>query len=307
MARSTKTADAPATDEVVEPTTDETPEATAEAEAVAETKTDEYVPADLTAFQSAVSSVVGAADSTGDLTDEQVEVVREQYRLLPTTKDRNAAKKDLDEGMKSAMDDRDIVKARSYLQLKQSMTVASSGGGGGTKAPADPTARWRQQLEIATLAYGELLAQRPEGITDEQVSEITNGTASLSEQVASYRAFLDSDDESAEKPEVDSRVTAAFRIVNGGRSKARASSGSTYTGERRDLNKHFAEAFASKASGDFMTIAQIRSFKSEEYGDDHPSAGAISARLFPSKGESTVEGVRPGTGGEKGQRGAFKL
>jgi hypothetical protein len=58
--------------------------------------------------------------------------------------------------------------------------------------------------------------------------------------------------------------------------------------------------------GTFKTISQIRNEPSSEYPEDPPSAGAISARLFPSSGrDSTVPGIIGTT--RDGLRGALKL
>lgn len=74
-------------------------------------------------------------------------------------------------------------------------------------------------------------------------------------------------------------------------------------GARRDIGAHIVSAFEGLPEGAFLTVGQIRSHRSEEYGDEFPSAGAISARLFPSSGRCTVPGVEPGEN-ERGVRGA---
>ncbi|MFC8616587.1 DUF262 domain-containing protein [Micromonospora purpureochromogenes] len=75
--------------------------------------------------------------------------------------------------------------------------------------------------------------------------------------------------------------------------------------QRRDIGAHIISAFTSLAPGVFLTINQIRNHRSDEYGDEFPSAGAISARLFPLTGRCTVPGVEPGVN-ERGVRGARK-
>lgn len=75
------------------------------------------------------------------------------------------------------------------------------------------------------------------------------------------------------------------------------------SGTRRDIGAHIVSAFEGLPEGAFLTVGQIRSHRSEEYGDEFPSAGAISARLFPSSGRCTVPGVEPGENG-RGVRGA---
>ena len=72
---------------------------------------------------------------------------------------------------------------------------------------------------------------------------------------------------------------------------------------RRDIGAHIVSAFAGLPEGAFLTVREIRAHRSDEYGDEFPSAGAISARLFPSSGRCTVPGVEPGEN-ERGVRGA---
>jgi hypothetical protein len=78
------------------------------------------------------------------------------------------------------------------------------------------------------------------------------------------------------------------------------------SGSRRDIGAHIASAFDGLPEGAFLTVAQIRSHRSAEYGDEFPSAGAISARLFPPTGRCTVPGVEPGEN-ERGVRGARRV
>ncbi|WP_328347202.1 DUF262 domain-containing protein [Micromonospora sp. NBC_00421] len=74
---------------------------------------------------------------------------------------------------------------------------------------------------------------------------------------------------------------------------------------RRDIAAHIISAFSSQAPHAFLTINEIRNHRSAEYGDEFPSAGAISARLFPATGSCTVPGVIPDIN-ERGVRGARK-
>lgn len=61
---------------------------------------------------------------------------------------------------------------------------------------------------------------------------------------------------------------------------------------RRDLGAHVAAVAAMHPSGTFLTIAQVASTRTEVYGDERPSDGAISARLF-AEGGCTIPGVVP--------------
>jgi flagellar hook-associated protein FlgK len=72
---------------------------------------------------------------------------------------------------------------------------------------------------------------------------------------------------------------------------------------KRSIHNHLAEAFAKEKKGAFLTVAEIRNFTSKEYGDDKPSAGAISAALARPK--TLPQGIAPASNGA-GRRGAKK-
>jgi hypothetical protein len=322
MARRKDEGDTAVLDREDEQSTDETPDT--ESEASTETATDERdssgdtvhtdgeVEADLAPFQQSAQAGVAQRDtSTGDLPEGTLEPVLEAYRNLPSTKDRNRAKNWLKDQMKDAMAGMDLSLARAFLTLSESMTT-SHAKAPVERRPADPLAAWRSNLLTSTIAYGELAGSaKPEEGNVEEITSLASSTEVVDE-INAYRAWLDTevgeDEERPEAPGVRPEVVQAFRLVRG--SKRRAAGGGTSTphdGPRRDLGKHIEAAFADVKSGDFLSVAEIRKFRSEEYGDEQPSAGAISARLFPSKGECTVEGIRPGTGGEKGTKGAYKI
>lgn len=103
------------------------------------------------------------------------------------------------------------------------------------------------------------------------------------------------------------RDAARLVLKKGRRASSGGGGGAAYTGPRRSPAAHIENAFADKASGEFMTIAEIVATPSPEYGDDKPSSGAIAARLFPKNGSAcTVEGIEPGRNAD-GKQGAFKL
>lgn len=299
--------------------TTEAPEATEGQEATVSTdttttesapKADEKpaeTPIDLTGFQKVAKEAADGADSsTGEVSKDAVESVVKEYRALEGVKAKNAAKAWLNEQMKEAMNNDSIQGARSYLQLGESMTAGSSGSST-PKAPADPTEAFVQR--VATLELAEALLEPSEGVKDDWREKADTLVGESSESAQAYKAWLESDaEDKGDEPEATAVVKNAVKLALGRSAKAggRASGGGgTFTGERRDIAKHIAEAFADKASGDFLTIAEIKNFSSQEYGSESPSAGAISARLFPTSGKNTVQGVTPGTN-DKGNKGAFK-
>jgi len=275
---------------------------------------DGQVQVSLEPFEQAAQAAVAQRDTnTGELPEGALEPVLAQYRELGSTKDRNRAKNYLKDQMKVAMEALDLSLARSFYTLSESMTT-SAPSKGGDKKPADPLGAWKSNLLTSLIAYGELAgAGKPEEGNVEEVQAQASSTEVI-EEINAYRAWLDTevpeDGEKPEAPKVRPEVLGAFRLVRGTR-RVRAASGGAGTstphdGPRRDLGKHIAQAFENVESGTFLSVADIRKFQSDEYGDEQPSAGAISARLFPAKGECTIEGIRPGTGGEKGTKGAYK-
>lgn len=67
--------------------------------------------------------------------------------------------------------------------------------------------------------------------------------------------------------------------------------------------RDIVSAFEALPEAAFLTVREIRAHRSDDDVDEFPSAGAISARLFPSSGRCTVTGVEPGEN-ERGVRGA---
>ncbi|WP_280510532.1 DUF262 domain-containing protein [Nocardia farcinica] len=109
-----------------------------------------------------------------------------------------------------------------------------------------------------------------------------------------------------------SRITDAARDLRPDRDRAstaphrRGATATAVASTRRDIGQHIIHAFADLDVGDFLTIGEIRKTPSPQYPvNDLPSAGAISARLFPGNGRhTTVPGVVGVISG--GRRGARK-
>jgi hypothetical protein len=304
--QSSNTPESPKED-TVSTTTEAAPEATSTEASPEATKKADEKPVDLTAFKAAVLEAVAGADpSTGELAAGVLEPVVKEYRAIEGLKGKNAAKAVLADGMRDAMNKSNIQAARSYLQMQDNMTAGSSGSSA-PKAPADPTEAFVQSE--ATLRLAQELHTPGEGVSEDHEAKVEELVSSSRESAASYKAWLESDaEDKGEEPDVSAVVKNAVKLAAGKSAKAggRASSGGTFTGERRDIGKHIAEAFAGVQSGAFLTVAEIRNHRSDEYGDNPPSAGAISARLFPQSGKCTVEGIEPGQN-EKGNKGATKL
>lgn len=307
MARRNSTPNPTPAEQDPQVTTVEVTEAPAEAPKAEAPKVEKVI--DLTAFKAAAEASVAEADSaTGEVAVAGVESVVKEYRALDGLKAKNAAKAWLNEQMKAEMNSDNIQGARSYLQLHDSMSAGSSGGGS-TKTPVDPTEAFVQGE--ATLRLAGELHQPGEGVAENHEEQVTAAVEAAREQATAYLAWLKSDaEDKGDEPETSAIAKNAVKLALGKAAKAggKSGGGSTFTGERRDVAKHIVSAFEGVESGTFLTVAQIRSHKSEEYGDQLPSAGAISARLFPQGDgtKCTVEGITPGQSEGKGNKGATK-
>lgn len=299
---STATPDAPAPEA----------EATVPAQAEGDTPTPEgtdaapaAVEVDLTEFSAKVAEAVEARDtSTGDVPVEQVGPVQAAYRALDGLKAKNAAKAHIAEAMKTAMNALDITSARAYMVLTESLASAGSGTKQ-EKAPADPKVAFTERYQSLLLALEVVGNEVPEGVTLDEIT-VSDEQRTQLQTLLAYNA--NEAEDKGDAPEVSPVVRSAVKVASGkasGGRKAGVGTGSN-GGVRRDIAAHIQSAFAGVDAGTFLTVAEIRTHQSEEYGTESPSAGAISARLFPASGKSTVAGVEPGTN-DKGVRGATKV
>lgn len=288
-----------------------TPEATDVAPEATEAPAEPTAEVDLSEFESALGAAIEAADdSTGTVAEADRAPVVAAYRALSGAKAKAAARALPDERMKDAMLKGEFTLARAYMEIKDSLTSAPSGGGSKReRTPANPTETFVEQdaaLRIATA----ILESTPPTNLDEDWEEKVNGLIdSTNDEVQGYIEFLQTADEDrGEAPEVSTVVQRAVKLA-AGRAAGRRASGSNrapYTGTRRDVAKHILEAFEEVGNGEFLTVAEIVKHNSSEYGDDKPSAGAVSARLFPKDKPCNIEGITPGNGPDGKSRGAYK-
>lgn len=271
---------------------------------------------DLDPFKEAVVSAMSEKDeTTGEVPLANIEPVNVAYRALDGTKAKNAAKNWLDDSMKDALMGQgsyeesgpNLPDARAFVQIKENLSAAKSGGG--EKAPADPKQAFVTRLASIKLAEQVAGLKVPEGVDPEVATNEAQELAdSLFEQAQSYVEWQNAEvaegEEKPEAPEVSPVVKSAIKLAAG-----KAAGGGTRAsgGPRRNVGKHIEEAFAEVEEGTFLSVAAIAKFTSSEYGDDHPSQGAVQARLFPSSGNCTVEGVEPVDRTEDTPRGARKV
>ena len=310
-ATETEAPDTEVTDEVTEDNTEAADEATEDTDESSDSEDkkekDEKV-VDLTAFKdAAVVAVDGSDESTGSISVAELEKVLTEYRALDGIKPKNKAKGWLNEQMKEAMNESNIQRARAFLQLHEGMTAGAKPAA--ERVPADPTEAFVQRSTVLKLAQS--LLTPGEGVSEdweEKADKLFDELKADADRLLEWTN--DQSEDKGEEPEVNSLARNAVKLSLGKSAKTgKSNSGGTgYTGERRDIGKHITEAFADQPVGTFLTVAEIRKFQSTEYGTDLPSAGAISARLFPQgdASKNTVKGVKSGTN-EKGNKGAEKV
>jgi len=287
--------------DVVEATEADTTEAPAK-EAKAE------VVFDLSDFKSAVTTAISEADaSTGTVPEASLAPVQAAYRDLPSVKAKNKAKEFLGEGMREAMGNNDIATARAFVAVQDSLTAKAPSTPKEPKAPVDPTEGFVAKVAGAQLGYALVTADVPDGVASDWSEKVAPVIADAQSEISAFRAWEANEAEGkGEAPSLGYVARTALRVASGKVPGAKASGTNTpFTGTRRDVGAHIESAFADQPSGAFLTVAEIRTHKSAEYGDDAPSAGAISARLFPASGKVSLNGVTPGQN-EKGVRGATK-
>lgn len=260
--------------------------------------------ADLTEFKAAANQAVSEADeSTGDLPASAIDAVNKVYRDIDGVKGKNTARSWIEAEMKAAIVGKDIMKARAFVTLKDGLSAGS--GSSSPKAPADPTQAFVQKVVALRLALDEVVGTVPEGVDESWADKADELIGSLADEVTAFRAYSVSEDADAEQPEVSPVVRQAFKLASG---RASAGGGTRVSGgPRRDIEKHLHQVFADLEIGAFLTVNEIAKASSTEYGEDRPSAGAVSARLFPKGREAYAANGLQATNEEGKVRGATKV
>lgn len=295
-----------ATDEATVPAQTEAPAESTDTSTTSN-KAQKAADVDLTAFEAAVTEAVSKRDdTTGDLVAEAIAPVVTEYRKIEGIAGKNKAKGVLGEHMKEAMNQLDISLARAYMMLQENLSAGSAPKA--ERTPADPTEAHVQR--VVGLDLARTLLVKPEGVADDADNRAEKLYGEVFPQAEQYLAWSSSEDEATrgDEPEVPAFVKNAVKLALGKAAKVGGSrtGGGSASGERHDIGEHIRQSFEGVESGTFQTVAEIRNFKSTEYGDNPPSAGAISARLFPQSGKCTLDFVTPGQN-EKGNRGATKI
>lgn len=261
---------------------------------------------DTTAFDEALKVGLAEMDqSTGTLSPAQLDPIVKAYAGLDGAKAKARVRATVEQGIKDALaPGGNVPNARALNTIRIEITKSKGGGGGGTPAaPKDPTTAFVEQVVALQLAYSHVTQNVPEGVAEDWQAKANELAQASMEDVAKLAKFSGE----GEAPEVSAIAKRALKLATGkvkggGSTSPRA----PFTGERHDIAKHVAEAFADKPVGEVLTVAQIVSFNSTEYGDDHPSPGAVSARLFPKSGTCTFEGIEPVEATATAPKGARK-
>jgi hypothetical protein len=273
-------AEAPAADETA------APEAATEADA----------PVDITDFEAAVETAVSGADaSTGQLVPEQLTAVQTEYAKLDT-KGKPAARNHIKVSLKKSVKGNQLERAKSLYDIQDSLSSATKAKAPRETKKVDPTESYVENKTTLLLAQGLVL--KPEGTAEDADARATaqyNDTFAIAQGYLNWITAADKDAR-GDEPEVPAFVKSAVKLAIGKKVKASSggnatSSGPSYDGPKRAVAKHIAEAFENEPVGKFLKIAEIVKFKSNEYGDDKPSAGAVTGALKSAK--FAIPGLKP--------------
>lgn len=258
-------------------------------------------------FKTVSDNAVGERDlTTGELGVTQVSSVVAAYKELADTKQRNQAKNYLIDQAKASMKEMDGPFAKACVLLQEAIATPAAKPKVETK-PVDPTDA--RSIRLATLQLGYSLVN-----VEDEISEVARTKASElvgsvdSAQIDAYQEWTDApNDTRGDAPSLPAFAVAAIKLANkkGTKSSSGGRGASSYSGPRRSIENHVNSAFGDSPSGTFLKVAELAGHTSEEYGDDHPSSGAVSAYLFDKdKNGRTHDSVTGVT--QDGNRGAVK-
>jgi hypothetical protein len=296
--------------------------------------TDDELKAAWSGFEAAVGKpepaegAIGARDlASGEMGDAATSAVTEAYKALLTTSQKRQAREFLESAMKAALSEKlDAVLARAYMQLGNAVKSTGAARETVARAPVDPTTAHVER--VASIYLATSMVAPPSGVAENWATRVQELANSLGGEVQAYLNYLaakaewDAKDEATrgdepKAPEVSDVVVQAAKIARGRAVSTRKTSGTKgdsaprvsgpgYSGPRRSVGAHIQAAFASQPVGTFLKISEIAGATSEEYGDDHPSSGAVSAALFPASGKvRDLGGIEPAI--ENGNKGARKI
>lgn len=294
------TKESPVTDTVE--AAEQTEAATTTTEAPAEATTTE-APAEvdmnevLKGFVGSVETALTEKDTaTGALPVSQIEAVKAQYQSLDGLKAKNAAKKDLQDRLRTAIAKADVATAAAVMKLVDDACVAGgkSSTAAADKPPADPAEAYIARLVALNLAYSLAANDVPEGIDAEDArAKAQDQVNGLAEQADKLFTWTKSDPETrGDEPDTNPLAKRAVRLVqgkvSGGKSASTGGGGSTKE-NRGNTARHIQLFFKDQPVGAKAKIAEIAKFVSDEYPAADASPGALNSRM---KSNNPVPGVQ---------------
>lgn len=265
-------------------------------------------PDDLTGFTGQVRLAIAGADpTTGEVADvETIQAIRTIFGGLSVSAKKKALAW-LDAGMKIALGGKtleEMLKARAYLcvttLVRATVTRPSI-----VVDPTDALVNRVASMIIAPMLIDPLI-EADSDIAPDWRDRVNKLIHTLLGDVSTYQAYLVNVSNTAEgaetptEPNVSGVVKDAARIATGRpKGAARATStrnasttaSGTYNGPKRNVREHIRQAFAGRPTGTFLKVGEIAAFSSTEYGDAHPSGGAVSAALKSTNWD--VAGIAP--------------
>jgi hypothetical protein len=279
-----------------------------EAEAPAEAQADPHEDS-IAEFHNKVAEAQREADDTTGVADKaHLEAAVLAYRAITGgIKYKNLGKKWLQGEISSAINDGRFPNAVTLNAINEAIQA-----GAASAEPAvvvDPKEEYGKLVAAHVTALDYLRENVPTEAEGYEVPDTDSAFAEL-ESYLDWEGTEDRDED--DKPELGEVATAALAILKGKkvRQATRKASGVravSYDGPRRSVANHIESAFEGVASGTFLKIAEIANHTSTEYGDDHPSSGAIAAALVPKSGkEREWSNLTPATD-DQGVKGAVAV
>lgn len=294
----TQTQEAPATDEAVEAK-------------VEETKPVSAPPArdeELAAFVGLIEKIT-AGDTELPLDEAGVASYVEAYgKIHGNRKAISTAKSAMTDAMQSAVTAGEIDQARAILEIQRGCEQSTPARSSAPKAPVDPMPGFVASYAAHMLAAQLILNLPPEGVDVQTASTKADTVIDDSQnEVMKYLEWVASTaEDKGDQPEVSDVVQVAIKLSQGKAAKTRTPKApgtsaprAVYEGPRRSIGKHIAQVFAlpENAGVDFLSVSEIAKTKSDEYGDDKVSSGAIAAKIDSSlRAEPTPAEILEGTG-----------
>ncbi len=251
--------------------------------------------------------------STGIISDALKAQIKDEYIKLPAGQGKDSARARVKDWANSLVEasimSLEKERARTFFTVHAECLNAkgANAGGGITQKQVDPVEEHLERVVSLYLAP-YLLADPEAGLPDDFSDRVNTRVEELTEKVTVYKAWLHGDAETrGDEPEVPAEVKAAGRVATGktnrsggGRPRKAAGDGTqkaSYSGPQRNVAAHVTEFFGGEV-GKTALLGAIAKFDSAEYGNgaDHPSGGAVTARIWPSDGQggykpSSIPGV----------------